>query len=349
MNKKSTFTKPVQKISFLNSLKKVFTRIDRQVFLLVGVIIALLLFMAVTGTRDFFTPRSFKSMAVQMPELGILALGMMITILIGGINLSINSIANLTSILIGFLLLNAVPKGTTPDQMTIYLIIAALLTFVIGMVCGSLNGYLIGYLGVPPILATLGDSLFFIGIGLGLTNGKTLFNFPEQITAIGSGNFLEIPIPMIIFILLAIVLYIVLNFTTFGFKARMMGANPTASNFSGIDNKKVIMTTHIISGVLGAITGILIMARTNSAYFDYGKTYVLLTILISVLGGVVSGFGNVTGVVLAVIILQMLGTGFHMFFSGLQGNAFFVDFIWGVLLIVIFIINYFIRLRRERT
>ena len=141
--------------------------------------------------------------------------------------------------------------------------------------------------------------------------------------------------------------YFLLNRTTFGFKARMLGSNPVASNFSGIDTKSIIMRTYIISGVFSAITGILIMSRTMSAAYEYGSTtYVLLTILIAVLAGILPGFGHVVDIFIAVLILQILSTGFHMVLVGIRGSSFFKDFSWGVLLIIIFVINYYTRLRK---
>jgi len=107
------------------------------------------------------------------------------------------------------------------------------------------------------------------------------------------------------------------------------------------------MKVYITSGILSAITGILIMSRTMSAAYEYGSTtYVLLAILITVLAGILPGFGNVIDIFIAVLILQILSTGFHMLLTGIRGSSFFKDFSWGVLLILIFIINYYTRRRK---
>jgi simple sugar transport system permease protein len=144
-------------------------------------------------------------------------------------------------------------------------------------------------------------------------------------------------------------MYLLLYRTAFGFKVRMLGTNPTASNFSGIDNKAILIRVYITSGLLASITGILVMSRTMSAAIEYGSTtYVLLTILITVLAAVVPGFGNLINVFTTVIILQILSTGFHMMLLGVRGSSFFKDFSWGVLLILIFIINYFMHGRQRR-
>jgi len=110
------------------------------------------------------------------------------------------------------------------------------------------------------------------------------------------------------------------------------------------------MKTYVLSGVLASGAGIIIMSRTMSAAYEYGTTtYVLLTILIAVLAGVQNGFGNVINVFISMLILQALSTGFQMLLQGVRGSTFFKDFSWGVLLIVIFVINYLVKRRKPQT
>ena len=322
--------------------------LDGQTLLLLSVVIALTIFFAATE-KKFLAARSISSMGFQLPEIGILSLAMMITILTGGINLSVNATSNLAAVSAGLFLTRVMPKEIAPEMIGVYLAGALLIALLVGLLSGMLNGFLIGYIGVPPILATLATFTFYTGISTGMTKGATVTGFPEQVAVIGSKSLLGIPIPFIIFVLLTIFTYLLLNQTTFGFKTRMLGTNPTAANFSGIDNKAILMRVYIISGILSAITGILIMSRTMSAAYEYGTTtYVLLTILISVLAGVLPGFGKVIDIFIAVIILQILSTGFHMMLAGVRGSSFFKDFAWGILLIVIFVINYFIRARQKQ-
>ncbi|MCL4559260.1 MAG: ABC transporter permease [Chloroflexi bacterium] len=327
----------------LFSMRPVVAQIDRQTILLLGVFVALVAFFGFT--RDtFLTERSITSMAFQLPEIGVLALAMMIPILTGGINLSVNAISNLGAVLAGLFLVKLVPQEVVSAQPALYVLLAFSIVLVIGVVTGIINGLLVGYIGVPPILATLATMTFFTGISTGLTGGKTVTGFPDQVGYIGSESFLTIPIPFIIFVLVTVLTYILLFQTSFGFKTRMMGSNPTASMFSGVNNRTVIMRVYIVSGIFAAITGILVMSRTMSAAIEYGSTtYVLLTILICVLAYIVPGFGNVFNMFLAVLILQVISTGFHMVLLGVRGSSFFKDFSWGVLMILIFIINYFMR------
>lgn len=338
-NKPQTFSRQ----GMLKTLRNI--SVDRQTILLLGVFLVLAVFFSIKEDK-FLTVRSVTSMGFQLPELGVLSLAMMITILTGGIDLSINAISNLAAVLSGFFLVNLVPENATTGQVNLYIFVGLLIAILIGWLCGSINGFLVGRVGVPPILATLATMTFFSGISTVITGGKTVTGFPEQLSVIGSKTLAGIPIPFIIFVLLTLLMYLILYKTAFGFKVRMLGTNPIAANFSGINNKDILMRVYIISGIFASITGVLTMSRTMSAAIEYGSTtYVLLTILISVLAGVIPGFGVVINVFITVIILQMLSTGFHMLLLGVRGSSFFKDFSWGVLLILIFIINYFMRRR----
>jgi simple sugar transport system permease protein len=336
--------------------------VDRHTLLLVIIFIVVMVFFSIVNAdKGFLNARSVTSMGIQLAEVGILAIAMMLTILVGGINLSINATANLGVVLSGYFLFLMYPPPETggiaaiftqitmPERANPVILVAAfLIPVVVGVITGALNGYLVGYIGVPPILATLGTLSLFTGISAGLTKGRTITGFPEQYAVVANESLLGIPIPFVLFVALTALTYVILNHTTLGFKMRMLGTNETASEFTGINNKAVTMKTYILSGVLASVAGIIIMSRTMSAAYEYGSTtYVLLTILIAVLAGIQNGFGNVINVFISMLVLQVLSTGFQMMLQGVRGSTFFKDFSWGVLLILIFIINYFVRRRKS--
>ena len=326
-----------------NSNVKPKIRFEMQTLLLTGIFIFLMVFFGVTE-KGFLTGRSISSMAIQLPEIGILSLAMMITVMIGGINLSINATANLAAVLSGLFILRFMPDS----QGAVVVLAMVGISLLVGVITGVINGFLVGYVGAPSILATLATMSVFTGVGVGLTKGQTVTGFPEVLGSIASQTPAGIPMPFLVFIGVTVIAYILLGHTTFGFKTRMLGTNPTAAKFSGIDNKAVIMQIFIFSGVLSSIAGMLIMSRTMSASNAYGTaTYVMLTILIGVLAGVISGKGSVLNIFITVLILQIISTGSHMLLAGVRGSSFFKDFAWGVLLIIIFIINYFSHGRKK--
>jgi len=336
-------------------------KFDRHTLLLLIIFVVVMVFFSIVNSdKGFISGRSVTSMGLQLSEIGILAIAMMVTSLVGGINLSIVGIANLGVVLSGYFLFIIYPPdivaGTTatfsnikmPDApSTLVLIIAIVIPLIVGVLSGILNGYLVGYIGVPPILATLATMSVFTGMSAGITKGRTITGFPEQFSVVANETVAGMPIPFIAFIILTAITFVILNHTTLGFKMRMVGTNERASEFSGINNKAVILKTYIISGVLASIAGLIIMSRTMSAAYEYGSTtYVLLTILIGVLAGIQSGFGNVLNVFIAMLILQVLSTGFQMLLQTVRGSMFFKDFAWGILLIIIFVINYLVRKKK---
>jgi simple sugar transport system permease protein len=207
----------------------------------------------------------------------------------------------------------------------------------VGMLAGLLNGILIAVLGLPAILATLGSGLIFTGLAVALTGGSAVMGFPEASAWLGNGAVLGIPVPLILFALLALALSVVLQRTGFGLKVQMFGANPLAARFAAVDVTGLLIRVYIASGAFAAIAGMVVMSRANSAKADYGSSYLLLAVLIAVLGGVnpYGGYGRVIGVVLAVLSMQFLSSGLNM----LGVSNFARELIWGGLLIFVMIVN----------
>jgi simple sugar transport system permease protein len=273
-------------------------------------------------------------MLLQSSVIGLLSLAVAITMLTGGIDLSINATANLTAIVVA-LLLGAL-SSTGAGGPTIGTVLLAVVTGILaGCACGLFNGVLIGLMGYSPILATLGTMTLFVGIGTVLTGGETLFGI-NTFAEIGRGSILNVPVPAIIFLLAAVVLTLILEFRRFGFAVYLYGSNEAAARFSGVNTRRVVLGVYVASGALSAVAGLINLGVTNSANVDFGSSYVLLAILISVLGGISpsGGAGKVVGVVLAVLILQFLSTGLNMVFQS-SGSNFLKDFAWGLTLLVI--------------
>lgn len=309
-------------------------RLDGHITLLLAIVVAVFLLMSLARPGIFPTATNISSMAFQMSEIGILTLGMMLSILIGGIDLSVNATANLTAIFAGLVLNRLLPGG---EGNALFIPVAFLVGLLTGLACGALNGLLIGYVRVPAILATLSTMTLYMGLAFGVTRGSSISGFPDSVLWLGNGSLLGVPVPLLVLLALAAATSFLLNRTTYGFKVYMLGTNPVAAHFAGINNARVILTTHILTGLLSATTGLLALARTNSANADYGVSYVLLTLLIVVLGGVAvtGGFGKVLGVILALVALQFLSTGFNMLLVRFGGSNFFRDFAWGLLLLVV--------------
>lgn len=303
-------------------------------------LIATVLIVAALGAARpeiFLSAANIDSMLLQSSVIGMLSLGVAVTMITGGIDLSINATANLSSIVMAmFLSASFVADGGW--AMALAAIVIGLL---VGLLCGLFNGFLIAILGYSPILATLGTMTLFTGIGTVLTGGSTLFGV-DALTAIGRGQLLGLPAPAWIFLACAVLLSLLLQARRFGFLVYLYGANDVAARFSGIHEGKLLLGVYALSGLLAGGAGVINLGVTNSANVDFGSSYVLLAILISVLGGIApsGGSGRILGVVLAVLILQFLSTGLNLLFQS-SGSNFLKEFAWGATLLVVLALGRF--------
>ncbi|MDR0653699.1 MAG: ABC transporter permease [Synergistaceae bacterium] len=304
-----------------------------------------LLFVISFAVLSFLKPSIFltRSYLVNIlylfPEYGILALGMMLAMISGGIDLSVVATANMAGILCSMFLVHVVPAEANVAWGTAMLFAAFLMAMLIGASCGLLCGILISKIGIPPILATLGAGDLILGGAVALTRGSSISNLPPILSSVGSHIIAGlIPVPLVVFAVCATIVNFCLRRRAFGMRLFMLGANPRASEFSGIDNDAIICRTYAFSGIMAGISGLLMCARFNSARADFGASYTMQAILICILGGVNpnGGFGSVRGVTLSILILQILSSGFNMF---PRISNFYRDLIWGLVLILVIIYN----------
>ena len=292
-------------------------------------ILVLLFSLALPG--KFLRPSNLQSMAFQLPELGVLAFAMMITMLTGGINLSIISSANLSGIIMAMILTGDLASGPGGAGLGWTIFLAVLAGLSISLIVGLVNGMIIAYIGVSPILATLGTMTLLEGISLVITRGYVISGLPRELLVIGNGTFLGVPVPMFILVAVAVGVAIILNKTRLGLSTYMIGSNIKATGFSGINTNKVTILVYMISGLLAGIASLIMIARFNSAKAGYGSSYLLVTVLVSVLGGINpnGGFGKVSGVFLGLILLQVISSGLNL----LGISQFLTLALWGALLL----------------
>lgn len=312
---------------------------------LAALTLLIFLFLSLTRPSVFLSTNNFRSMAFQLPEIAFLSLAVMLTMLTGGIDLSIVSTALLSAV-IGVLTLQVLVPETTGPAPFPALLLALLLILLTGLLCGLGNGLLITRLRISPILATLGTMQLFGGLAVVLTGGTAIYGFPSNLIMLGNESFIGIPVPLLLFIFSSLLVALLLNRTPFGVRVYLTGENSLAARFVGIDESSILTKTYILSGVLSAVAGMIMAARTNSVNADYGASYLLLAILIAILGGVSpsGGFGKVSGLILAVLSLQLLSSGLNM----LRFSSFTKDLVWGGLLLVVMSFGPFLRRRRRR-
>ncbi|MBD8169004.1 ABC transporter permease [Erwinia persicina] len=307
---------------------------DRIIRLQVLMLVAVLVLFSLTLGGRFFSVGNFQSIASQLPVLGLLALGMGVTMLTGGINLSIIASANACSLLMAALIV------AHPDQPQ-WIALALLAGLALAVAIGVVNGVLIAVIGVSPILATLGTMTLIAGLNILLSDGAVISGFPPLIQMLGNGDVAGVPLSLLLFLAVAALMWLLLERTTLGRAILLLGSNEKATRFSGVNTTRVTIVVYILSALMSWGAALLMMSMFNSAKAGYGESWLLVTILASVLGGINpdGGFGRIPGLILALIVLQMLESGLNL----LGVSSYLTMALWGGVLIL------FIALQHRRT
>ncbi len=316
-------------MSLPHPLARIVASKDFRLVVLIAILIVV--FGSLIGDR-LFGQLGLRSMAYQLPELGLLSLAMMVAMLSGGIDLSIIATANLSALTIAGSL-SLMPAGDGGSAAALWEIGSVLAGLAVALAVGVGNGLVIGYFRVSPILATLGSMTLVKGLAIGLTHGSVLSGFPPAIVFLGNGSVLGLPMPLIVFAAVAAPLSALLTMTPFGVRIAMFGSNERAVRFSGVDTRALTLRTYVLSSFVAFFAGLVMMARFDSANAAYGESYLLVTILACVLGGVdpAGGFGRVSGLVLALVVLQIISTACVV----LGLSQFLTLAIWGGILIAV--------------
>ena len=253
----------------------------------------------------FLTPRNLLNVLDQVTVLGLLAIGMTLVIITGGIDLSVGSILAFSMMSMGFL----------ERYWHVPLPLAISIALVMGAACGAVSGILISYARIPPFIATL--ALMSIGRGFAnmLTNGTQVVGYPDSFTNFATvRNFGVFSGTVIMFIVMCIAVGVFLYFRKEGRSLYAIGGNAEVAHFSGIDVKKTIVCVYIFSGVMSSIAAIVLAARLNSSQPSAGLGYELDTIATVVIGGtsLSGGRGSLTGTIIGVFIIGILRNGLNL-------------------------------------
>lgn len=232
-------------------MKKVksFLEKDIDLSILVGLTAAVLLIAAFVFGSSMYSARNIQSMAFQIPEFGFLALAMMLSNMVGGIDLSIIANANTVAIFTAYVLNGTWAFGTQGGARVALAVLVALCT---SLVFGLLNGLIIAKTSAPSLVATLGTMTLIQGVGMAITGGTSVGDIDPLFSSFGKAIFLGLPVIFWLFLIVALVLGLILSLTGFGRKLYLYGGNPVAARFSGFHNEKmsvlVFMLTAVLSG-----------------------------------------------------------------------------------------------------
>jgi len=251
------------------------------------------------------------NIARQASITGIIAVGMTFVILTGGIDLSVGSVLAVSGIVAAY-----VYKGGTSleaGQAAVSSVgLVAPIACVVGLAAGLLQGACITWLKVPPFVVTLGGLTAFRGLTLIIGSGGPISAFDQNFDWWGQGKLWDlIPIPVLIFAAVAILAYIVLNFTQYGRYIYAVGGNPEAARLSGLNTHLLILSVYVIVGFLAGLAGFVLASRLNSAEAVAGTGYELTVIASVVIGGtsLFGGEGGVVGTVIGALLISTLTYG----------------------------------------
>jgi simple sugar transport system permease protein len=299
----------------------------------------LLLLAALVGLFSLLLPDTFprpttlQAMMFQLPELGLLSLAMAIPLISGGINLAIVATANQAGLLMAWILTALMPPDASGADLALWLMGALAAGLALSVVIGLITGFLVAVMGVHPILVTLGTMTLINGFSIYFTRGRTLSGFPEALILVSNETVLGAPISFILFVIIAVGAHVLLTRTPLGIRIHMIGSNLEATRYSGVDTRRVLVSVYLLSSLLCWAAAIVMMARFNSAGADIAQSYLLITILAAILGGVdpYGGFGRIVGLFVALCILQAISSGFNLL--SLSPNLTLA--FWGLILLAV--------------
>lgn len=281
-------------------------RVAPLVFLLILVVI-----FASLQPR-FLSPLNLFNILRQVSIYGIIAVGMTFVIITRGIDLSVGSLVALSGIVAA-----VVAKGGIEGRFMLSADggfswpIAALAAMAVGTLAGLLQGATVAKLAVPAFVVTLGGMTVFRGLTLAVGNGGPVSGFDEFFGWWGRGMIGPVPVPVIVFAVVALIAHFVLTQTRFGRSVYAVGSNPDAARLSGINTSRVTILVYAMVGFCSGLGGFVLAARLNSAEAVAGTGYELTAIAAVVIGGtsLYGGTGSVIGTVIGALLTGVLLNG----------------------------------------
>ena len=269
-----------------------------------GFVIVLVLAAALTlSTNTFLTGTNLDSLGRQVSIYAIIAVGELLVILTGGIDLSVGSVVGLTGIIVAQMVYGVVGVGG--------IWLGVLVALASGVVCGIITGTLVSFLGIPPFIASLGMMQVARGGALLFSGGRTIQPLPKSFETIAGGTVLGIPNLVLFTLLVVVVAALALSKTTWGRYVHAVGSNAESARLSGVPVKKVLISVYAASGLLAAFGGVLLASRLNNGVPTAGDGYELQAIAACVIGGasLFGARGTAVGSLIGALIVGMLNNG----------------------------------------
>ncbi len=285
------------------------------------VAVAVFFVVAAIASPYFLTPVNMRNLCMSMASYGILAAGVTVCMLLGGLDLSQMSVLAVASMIIGLLFTNGVSIG-----------LSLLGAIVVGILSGVINGFIITKMKIIPMIATIGMQMSFRAVAY-LTNGGNKIRLSSDfLDWLAFESFLGIPIQMWVMVIVYVAVYILMKYTMFGRSVYAIGSNQTAAYLSGIKVNQIKMIAYIITGFSSGLAAILWTAQMRTSVPTAGVGSEFIPIASVIMGGVGlgGGKGNIVGTLLGVLLLTM----FSNIMTLLNVHAYYQDLLNGLILIL---------------
>jgi ribose/xylose/arabinose/galactoside ABC-type transport system permease subunit len=265
---------------------------------LILITLAIFVIIACINSAFLYPDYIVGVMLKNIVEIGLIGLSMTLIIITGGIDLSVGSILVLSAMMGG---LAAKSYGSAAGLVVCLLM---------GALCGMFNGFVIAKLNISPFITTLATSYLFLGIARGVSLGNSVYTF-DATTFLGTTDIFGLPLQIILYILFAVIFYLILSKTTLGRRLYGIGLNENATKYSGINTNKVKMGIYTLNGVVCAIASLIWLGRFTSIKYDAGTSLALTVVTVIVLGGtsILGGYGDMKGTIIATLIMAILNSG----------------------------------------
>lgn len=276
-------------------------------------LVVLLIAFALLEPR-FMHPLNLMNVFRQVSISGLIAIGMTFVILTAGIDLSVGAVVALSGLVGAYVAKGGLESrfavGTSLDAGN-PVIFAVLAAVVVGMACGLLQGWAVTRLRVPPFVVTLGGMTAFRGAALLFSGGGPISGFSPEYGFWGQGRIYSVPVPVIIFVVAAIVAHVVLRHTRFGLHVYAVGGDAKSAEENGVPVQRVTMTVYVIVGFMAGLASFLLSSRLNSAEAVAGLGLELDVIAAVVIGGtsLFGGVGSIFGTVVGALLIGVLRNG----------------------------------------
>ena len=290
-------------INAWDAIKKGYGKLGALGSVLLATVLLIIIFSILSPY--FLSVQNFTNIFRQSAPLAMVAVGITIVIISGGIDLSVASNISLTSVILAMLLV----KYGMPLPVSIVIVI------ILGMLLGLFNGFLVTTLKIPAIIATLATAMTFSGIAFTITQGYSI-NLPVEsaVKYLGSGKIWLIPVSIILVVIVYFIVQLILQNTGFGRIVYGLGGNVEAVYLSGISVKKYTLIIYMVCGFFAAFASILLTARVANGHPNNGGGMELDAIAAAVLGGtsIYGGVGNVWGTLIGVLTMTIIMNGLNL-------------------------------------